>query len=286
MQIGEIDNTSGCSTGYSDYTHLSVEIAAGYTREIIVTTEQQAAALVAGILSLQNADGGFRAWYREPDYPFNEERLLTFYSGEALLALAEYAAHTGDEVVLAAAEKSQAFYLNRYVEQIDQHYYPAYVPWHVQSLNALYALTGKPEYLQAAMTMTDRLLELQDTGDGEPYYRGRFFNHETPQYGSPHASSDAVYTEGLAHAVEMAYALGDTARVERYSDALMLALMNLDNLQYRDARMYFSRCVPCVEGGFRIHTTDNKVRVDSTQHALDAFLKIDALLMNNLFSIP
>jgi hypothetical protein len=248
--------------------------------------EQQAAALVAGILSLQQPDGGFRAWYQEPDYPFNEERLLTFYSGEALLALAEYVAHTGDQAVLAATEKSQEHYLRKYVEQIDQHYYPAYVPWHVQSLNALYALTGNKRYLQAAMTLTDRVLELQDIGTDEPYYRGRFFNPQTPQYGSPHASSDAVYAEGLAHAVEMAHALGDTPRIERYSDALRLALLNLDNLQYRDARLYFSRCVPCVEGAFRIHTTDNKVRVDSTQHALDAFLKIDALIVNNLLSLP
>jgi hypothetical protein len=248
--------------------------------------EEQARALVSGILSLQQPDGGFRAWYREPDYPFNEERLLTFYSGEALLALAEYAAHTGDQAVLAATEKSQAYYLTRYVEQIDQHYYPAYVPWHVQSLNALYQLTEKREYLEAAMTLTDRLLEMQDTGAAEPYYRGRFFNPATPQYGSPHASSDAVYTEGLAHALEMAQGMGDVARVKRYSAALALALRNLDNLQYRGPRMYFSRCIPCVEGAFRIHTTDNKVRVDSTQHALDAFLKIDALIVNNQFSLP
>ena len=72
----------------------------------------------------------------------------------------------------------------------------------------------------------------------------------------------------------------------RYSAALTLGLRNLDNLQYRGPRMYFSRCIPCVEGAFRIHVTDNKVRVDSTQHALDAFLKIDALIVNNQFSLP
>ena len=248
--------------------------------------EAQARALVNGILWLRNPDGGFRAWYREPDYPFNEERLLFFYSGEALLALAAYAALTGDQAVLGAAEHSQAHYLARYVAQIDRYYYPAYVPWHVQSLNALYAITGTRDYLLAAMTLTDRVLDLQDPGATEPYYRGRFFNPATPQYGSPHASSDAVYTEGLAHAVEMAHALGDEARVTRYSNALTLALANLDNLQYRGPRRYFSRCIPCVEGAFRIHATDNKVRVDSTQHALDAFLKVDALMANKQFSLP
>ena len=42
------------------------------------------------ILSLQNEDGSFNAWYIEPDYDYNEERLLRFYSGETILALIDF----------------------------------------------------------------------------------------------------------------------------------------------------------------------------------------------------
>ena len=64
-----------------------------------------------------------------------------------------------------------------------------------------------------------------------------------------------------------------------------MALSNLDNLQYRGERMYFVPCRDCVEGALRVSAANNRVRVDSTQHAVDAFLKIDALLNDGVFSL-
>ena len=64
--------------------------------------------------------------------------------------------------------------------------------------------------------------------------------------------------------------------------ALLLGVHNLDNLQYRDERMYFMRRPAIVDGALRIHTTDNKIRVDTTQHALDAFAKIEELAERGL----
>jgi hypothetical protein len=246
---------------------------------------KEAGKLVNAILHLQAADGAFRPWFIAPDYPYDEERLLTFYSGEALLALAEYAQKTGNSAVLKAATRSQAFYIRRYVDEIERHYYPAYVPWHTQSLRKLHEMTGERRYARAIFTMTDRLLEIQNQdGAGDRYYLGRFFNPATPQYGSPHASSDAVYTEGLAHAFEVAVLLEDKERAERYGHALKLGLHNLLNLQYRDERLYFLRRPQAVDGALRIHTTDNKVRVDTTQHALDAFDKVQALLERGILT--
>lgn len=240
---------------------------------------EEAGKLVNTILHLQQGDGAFKPWFRAPDYAYDEERLLTFYSGEALLALAEYAQKTGDADILAATLRSQDYYIRRYVDGIEEHYYPAYVPWHSQSLRKLYEITGEPRFASAIFTMTDRLLEIQNQdGAGDRYFLGRFYNPATPQYGSPHASSDAVYTEGLAHAYEAAVLLEDRARVARYGHALRLGLRNLLNLQYRDARLYFLRRPQSVDGALRIHTTDNKVRVDTTQHALDAFDRVRLLL--------
>ena len=246
----------------------------------------QAVKLVAGILALQEESGAFRPWYIEPDYVYDADRLLTFYSGEALLALFEYYRKSGDGAVLAAARRGQAFYLDRYVDRMETYYYPAYVPWHTQSLHALYRITGERRYAGAVFTMTDKLLELQDRNrSGSPYTLGRFYNPATPQFGSPHASSDAVYTEGLAHAYELAVLEGDENRMGRYREALLLGLHNLDNLQYRGRRLYFLRRPHIVDGALRIHITDNKIRIDTTQHALDAFDKVSNLLERGLLAL-
>jgi hypothetical protein len=240
---------------------------------------EQALRLAKSIMYLQLDDGSFEPWYKEPGYNYDRDRLLTFYSGEALLALLEYYNRTGDEMVLAAAMHSQDYYVRRYADELEKNYYPAYVPWHAQSLSALYKISGERRYAEAVFTMTDKLLEIQNRdGADDSYYLGRFYNPATPQYGSPHSSSDAVYTEGVAYAYELALELGDKARARRYREALILGLHNLRNLQYRDERMYFVRELPAVDGAMRIHTTNNAVRVDTTQHALDAFSKVAELL--------
>ena len=87
---------------------------------------KEAEALARGMLALQdNETGAFRAWYVEPPYAYDEDYLLTFYSGEALLALLEYHERTGDERWLASAERSAAFSIDRYVTQLTRHHYPA-----------------------------------------------------------------------------------------------------------------------------------------------------------------
>jgi len=45
---------------------------------------------VRGILSLIDKKGEFHPWLKEPDYEYDKDYLLTFYSGEAILSLVEY----------------------------------------------------------------------------------------------------------------------------------------------------------------------------------------------------
>lgn len=75
---------------------------------------ERAKAVADGILSLQQPDGSFEPWLAEPDYEFDEDRLMTFYSGEGLLALTEYYERTRDRKYLRATEKGAAFYLKKY----------------------------------------------------------------------------------------------------------------------------------------------------------------------------
>ncbi len=98
------------------------------------TYQPQARALVRGIESLVTPEGAFRPWYKEPSYKYDADYLLTFYSGEALLALFEYAEKTGDARVFSLASRIQDTYVEKYATRIDENYYPAYVPWHTQSL--------------------------------------------------------------------------------------------------------------------------------------------------------
>lgn len=235
------------------------------------TYKTEAAAVAKGILFLQQPNGSFVPWYIEPGYAYDAKYLLYFYSGEATLALLEYAEKTGDEAVLRAAIKAAEHYLDEYVVNIEANYNPAYVPWHTMAFARLYKLTGEQKYADAIFTMNDRLLELLD----REVFIGRFYKVELEAEGqqAPHSSSDAVYTEGLLYAYEVAQLLEDRAHVESYGEAIALALNRLMALQYDEEVPGFDAEPSMYVGAIPIHETRPDIRVDTTQHALDAMEK-------------
>ncbi len=239
--------------------------------------EAKAKELADGILSSMHEDGALDAWFIRPAEPRDDDDyLLTFYSGEALLGLMEYWGKTGDRHILNAARKSQGYYIGRYVTGMDAHYYPAYVPWHTMSLEKLWEATGDRTYADAVFALNDKLLELM----GHAPYPGRFFNPATPEYGTPHSSSDGVYTEGLAHAWAVALDVGDAARAARYREALGSAVQNLRLLQFSPLEVQNFPAPERVRGAIRASATSLQVRIDSTQHAMDAFRQIVKVLGN------
>lgn len=245
---------------------LRVLVASAYLAE----HDDRARELFRTIQYMQNEDGSFRAWYIEPPYDNNDAYLLTFYSGEAILALLEYYEQTGSEEALVAAKRAQDYYLGLYVDRIDETYYPALVPWHTTALSKLYAITEETRYADAAFVLADKLLEMQDQSE----YVGRFYDPRTPQYGEPHASSDAVYTEGLSYALELAQAVGDNTREARYREALILAFRNLASLQYSASIQGSSEPFQRYRGALRIRAGSTWIRLDATVHAIDAFENI------------
>ncbi len=232
--------------------------------------KDEARRLARGIVSLMAEDGSLSPWLKEPDYDYDPERLLYFYSGEALLSLVEYYEKTKQQEFLDAAVRGQDYYLKRYVDQLEENYYPALVPWHTLSCNKLYKVTGEAKYARAAFRLNDELLKIQDT----TREIGRFYNPRFPQYGTPHSSSDGVYTEGLAYAYELAVLTGDRPRQARYRAALRIAVKNLEKLQYgEEESRRFDRPERAV-GALRYSTTNPRIRVDTVQHTLDAFRKL------------
>jgi len=227
--------------------------------------KEESIKLANSIFSLQNINGSFEPWYIAPDYEYDKDYLLTFYSGEAILSLVEMYIKTNDSIYLDAAVKSQDFYIDRYVVHLEDNYYPAYIPWHTQSLNKLYKLTGEKKYAEAIMVLNDKLLDIQDTYDCSTL--GRFYDPTHPEYGAPHSSSDGVYTEGLVYAYEIARLVNDTEHQNKYKIGIILGVHNLINLQYESLD-------DKIDGAIKYNIDDYRIRIDTTQHAIDAFRKI------------
>ncbi|MFH1729418.1 MAG: AMMECR1 domain-containing protein [Pseudomonadota bacterium] len=238
--------------------------------------KDKAKKLFKTILFLQNEDGSFEPWYKLPhNYNYDKERLLNFYSGEALLAMTEYYEKIKDPAILKATTRSQDFYIVRYVKNMKNYYYPAYVPWHTQSLNKLYKITKNKKYAKAIFIMNDELLKIQNQ-NGKPTkdLLGRFYSPAHPHYGTPHSASDGVYTEGVAYAYEIAKIENDEFHKKKYKDAIILGVHNLINLQYVPPKMYYMEYPERVYGAIRFRASDNRIRTDTTQHMIDAFTHI------------
>ena len=62
--------------------------------------KQIASKVANGIICLLNENGSFKPWLIKPDYKYDHDYLLTFYSGEAVLALLEYYDLVKDPTIL------------------------------------------------------------------------------------------------------------------------------------------------------------------------------------------
>ena len=227
------------------------------------------AMLATGVNSLADAELGFRTFF----FPAERDgQNWNFYSGEALLFWAE-AMRQGledapsPERCVAAFERCRA-----------RHYQarnPAFVPWHAQACSSLFAQTGRREFAEFALEISDWLLPMQQWDGLEPDLRGRFYDPQRPEFGPPHAASTGAYMEGLADAVALARALGDGPRIAAYERAVNRGLRSLRQLQFRDQRdAFYIAKKKRVTGALRIEVYDNAVRVDSAAHALMAATKI------------
>lgn len=236
---------------------------------------REAEKLVNTILYLQDDDGSLNPWYIRPENTGSDDYLLTFYSGEAILGLVEYYERTGEEEILQAAVRSQDYYVKEYVDEMDENYYPAYVPWHTMSLYKLYRITGDEKYADAILTLNDKLLEIQQLEKPRyPDIWGRFFNPRFRQYGMPHSSSTGIYCEGMVYAYEIARMRGDHERMDRYRRSILLASLNIMNMQFGEGDTFYLGHPERVYGALKAGVHQNYIRVDTTQHSADAFTRI------------
>jgi len=226
------------------------------------------------LIEMQNEDGSFNAWYIEPDYNYDEDKLLNYYSGQAILSLVELYEKTGNKNYLEAAILSQDYYIEEYIERMEENYFPAYVPWHTMALYKLYINTDSEYYKDAVFKLNDEIIKIQNQ-DGEPYidYLGRFYDPDHSEYGAPFSGSTAVYTEGLTYAYELAVLDNDENRIKVYKRSILLGIHNLINLQFGGCNMYYLSHPERVNGAIRYRVDDNIIRIDTTQHTIDALTR-------------
>jgi orotate phosphoribosyltransferase/AMMECR1 domain-containing protein len=145
----------------------------------------------------------------------------------------------------------------------------AQVCWLPQAAAAVHAIAPDAAIARMAFDVVEWALPYQQVSTGA------FINGE--QLDSPGCST-AVYLEGVAAALELAVAVGDQERADRYRASALAALRFVDELTYqeRDAGM-----LPAPErayGGLRLSRTAGDVRTDFVQHAVHALLRLRTLV--------
>jgi hypothetical protein len=226
------------------------------------------AKLRATVAALWREDGSFRTFHRPAERDDNQN----FYPGEALLFWARRLA-AGDPAIDPAR---YALSFRFYREHFRRAPNPAFVPWHTQAHCAALPVLGDQTLAAFVFEMTDWLLPMQQWETAPyPELRGRFYDPRNPGWGPPHASSTAVYVEGLIDAFALARQEGAAERAEACRVAILRGLRNLMQLQFRDADdMYYVARRERVAGAIRTEVYDNTIRVDNVQHSLMAAMKI------------
>lgn len=232
--------------------------------------EPQARALEASVLSALRDSGRYRTFFVPADRDDNQN----FYPGEAQLMLARLYERTREPGHREAFDRAFAYYRDWHLEPDNRN--PAFVPWHTQACAIMWRLTGEDRYLEFIFEINDWLLPIQDRDPIYPDLGGRFYQHEFRRYGPPHASSTAVYLEGLVDAWAIAREVGHTERAGRYLEAIRHGFRSLDQLTVRRVEDLFyvadgtaERCL----GGVRTTVYHNEIRIDNVQHALSAAQK-------------
>ena len=143
-----------------------------------------------------------------------------------------------------------------------------HVCWLPQAAAAVYALAPDPAIAQIAFDAVEWALPYQQRSSGG------FANGETPD--SPGCMT-AVYLEGIAAALELAIAVGDRERADRYRASCLAAVRFVDLLTYQERDRGMLPAPERAFGGVRFSRTAGDVRIDFVQHAIHALLRLRAL---------
>jgi hypothetical protein len=217
---------------------------------------------------LWQEDGSFITFFK----PAGRNDVQNFYPGEAQLYRAFCLEDKPDDKLMDRFMRAFRYYREWHFDNRN----PAFIPWHTQAYYKVWKMTQDEELKEWIFTVNDWLLGMQQGLEVRyPDCVGRFHDPKRPQFGPPHASSTGVYMEGLIDAFELARAVGDEARTERYRLSIVNGLRSLKQVMFKDERdMYYVRKSDYLQGGVRTTVYNNVMRIDNVQHNQMAILKI------------
>jgi hypothetical protein len=215
--------------------------------------------IAAAILERQREDGSYRIYFDD-----RKDDGLDYYPGETMLALMQYHAQSGDVKALESVERAFPFYRTYWRGNRTT----AFIPWHSQAYLLLYSATENPEIPAFVFEMNDWLIaNFQVTGSEYPDLLGGF---RRPAPGC----STSAYLEGLNDAYTLAVETGDVIHQEKYREAILSATRFLLTTQYTPENSFYLVNPSQAIGGFRTSLTNNVQRIDHTQHAVRAMMKV------------
>jgi len=220
--------------------------------------------LVEAILSAQRADGSLRTAF-PPALPVAWQ---DHHPGEALLALARVHALQPDRRILEAFERAFGYYRAHFHSRP----VPAFVAWQSQAFALMARLTHRADYADFVFEMTDWLGSFQRTASDCPW--PELIGGVRPRTSGQPGCATAAYLEGFVEAYRLARDEADPARAQRYETLVRRAARFVMQLQFRPEEAYYVRSPQDAIGGVRRSLTDPRLRIDNTQHALVALMKV------------
>jgi len=223
------------------------------------TTDGLMEQLAKGILTLQNDDGSYNT-----SFIFGGTAGIDFYPGEAMLALMTYYSKTKNQSYMDSVQHAFPFYKDYWRDNKNT----AFIPWHTQTYRLLYEETNDPLIAEFIFEMNDWLIdnyqiqqsEYSDEIGGFPYFSPMF--------------STSVYLEGINDAYLVATFIDDAYHMEKYESAIRSGTRFILQTQFTPKSAFYCEDPLKAIGGFKESLTNNRMRIDYTQHAVLALIKI------------
>ncbi len=214
-----------------------------------------------GLLQQQQDNGRYKTFF-EYSMGGGED----YYPGESMLALMELYYNTNDSKYLQSVERAFPYYRAYWRGNPTT----AFIPWHSQAYILLYNITHDPELASFVFEMNDWLI------DNHQITEGRYEDEIGGMpLGTPRCSTSS-YLEGLADAYRLAVMVNDTKHIRKYEGAIRAGVRYILLTQYTPENSFYLKRPELAIGGFRYSLESNNERIDYTQHAVMALLKLSS----------
>ena len=215
--------------------------------------------LAKGIISLQNINGSFNTYFVS-----DRNTGIDYYPGEAMLALIKLYNKTGERTYLDSVYK--AFYYYRRYWRNNKN--TAFIPWHSQIYFLLYNEIKDPQIKDFVFEMNDWLINNYQIYSDAYVDEIGGFPKGNPRY------STSSYLEGIADAYLLARNIEDNLYINKYQNAIRLGVRFILLTQYTEDNAFYIENQKRALGGFKHSLISNTQRIDYTQHAIMALMKI------------